>query len=67
MGYRVKTIDSRIRGTSLENEELETEVLVYADTEGDIPEPKDYWASGSAVLILDTQEVKFLNSEGEWI
>ena len=62
MGYRVKVVESKIDGNQLENE-----VLIYADSVSDIPEPKENWAGGSACIIMDTQEVKFLTTEGEWV
>ena len=61
MGYEIK-VNSRVDG-----EKLKQFVEVYADTESDIPDVRDNWASGSYVFILDTQEVKFLNSQGEWV
>lgn len=62
MGYEIKVKDSRVDG-----EKLKQFVEVYADTESDIPEVGANWLSGSYVFILDTQEVKFLNSQGEWV
>ena len=62
MSYEIKVKDSRVDG-----EKLKQFVEVYADTESDIPDVRDNWASGSYVFILDTQEVKFLNSQGEWV
>ena len=40
---------------------------VNCDTSADIPEPSEDWAIGSVCFIVDTQEVKFLNSQGEWV
>ena len=62
MGYEVKIKDSRIEG-----DRLKQFVEVYADSESDIPEPSENWVGGSAVVILDTQEVKFLTTGGVWV
>jgi len=59
MGARVNVKESTYDGKNV--------VEVYADSESDIPDVGDNWASGSYVFILDTQEVKFLNSEGVWV
>ena len=42
-------------------------VQVNCDTASDIPAPKESWAVGSSCFIVDTQDVKFLNSSGEWV
>lgn len=39
---------------------------IRCDKEADIPEPRPEWCVGSTCFIVETQEVKFLNSEGEW-
>lgn len=40
---------------------------IVVDTEADIPEPEENWATNSYVFLIDTREIKFLNSKGEWI
>lgn len=40
---------------------------IRCDTSADIPTPEPNWAVGSACFIIDTQDVKFLNSQGEWV
>ena len=62
MGYEIKVKDSRI-----ENDTLKQSVEIYADSDSDIPEPLPEWCAGSAVIIMDTQDVKFLSTEGEWV
>lgn len=62
MGYEIKVLDSSVDGDSLKQK-----VEVYADSESDIPEVGDNWVAGSYVFIIDTQEVKFLNSLGVWV
>jgi len=42
-------------------------VQINCDTAADIPTPKTEWAIGSSCFIIDTQEVKFLNSSGVWV
>ena len=39
---------------------------LVVDTKDDIPEPEENWSTGSYVFIIDTQDIKFLNSSGEW-
>jgi len=61
--------------THLEPEEYQVDndgksvkkVSVCVDTASDIPTPDPDWSQGSSCLILDTQEIKFLNSQGEWV
>lgn len=40
---------------------------INCDTSADIPEPLPEWSSGSSCFIIDTQDVKFLNSQGVWV
>ena len=42
-------------------------VDIRCDTENDIPEPLPEWEISSSCFIVDTQDVKFLNSQGEWV
>ena len=42
-------------------------VEINCDTSSDIPEPLPEWAVGSSCFIVDTQDVKFLNSQGAWV
>jgi len=37
------------------------------DSASDLPRPEPDWAAGSACILLDTQDVKFLNSQGVWV
>lgn len=62
MGYEKKVIDSAVEGDSLKQK-----VEIYADSETDIPEAMENWVAGSYVFIIDTQDVKFLNTEGVWV
>ncbi|MEE5994518.1 MAG: hypothetical protein V3G42_15040 [Oscillospiraceae bacterium] len=62
MAYREKIISSFPK-----DGELFQEVEIYVDSESDIPEPKPEWVAGSAVIIMDTQDVKLLSTGGEWI
>lgn len=40
---------------------------INCDTSADIPEPLPEWSSGSSCFVIDTQDIKFLNSQGEWV
>ena len=42
-------------------------VEIMCDTAADIPVPLPDWEIGSCCFIIDTQEVRFLNSEGAWV
>lgn len=42
-------------------------VQISVDTASEIPEPETDWGCGSSCLIVDTQDVKFLNSQGVWV
>jgi len=42
-------------------------VEIMCDTESDVPEPLPDWEIGSSCFIVDTQEVRFLNSQGVWV
>lgn len=42
-------------------------VSVCVDSAADIPLPENDWASGSSCFVIDTQDIKFLNSQGEWV
>jgi len=41
-------------------------VEIRCDTADDIPEAAPWWDIGSSCFIVKTQEIKFLNSQGEW-
>lgn len=61
-----KTIDQECSVYDQNGEPLhKTSILV--DTESDIPVPLDSWDVGSSCLIADTQTMKFLNNEREWV
>lgn len=61
-----KTIDQECSVYDQNGEPLhKTSILV--DTESDIPAPLDSWDVGSSCLIADTQTIKFLNNEREWV
>lgn len=58
-------------GTKTETEDDKTTAMYVAeincDSSDDIPEPLPEWAVGSSCFMVDTQDVKFLNSQGEWV
>ena len=68
MGYVVKVKESRAVLDSPGSEvRLEQTVEVYADSASDIPEPQENWLAGSACIVMDSQEVKLLSTEGAWL
>lgn len=42
-------------------------VEIRCPTASDAPTPEPNWAIGSACFIIDTQDIKFLNGQGEWV
>ena len=58
-------------GTKTETEDDKKTAMYVAeincDSSDDIPEPLPEWAVGSSCFMVDTQDVKFLNSQGEWV
>ncbi len=41
-------------------------VEIRCKTASDIPTPETNWAVGSVCFIFGTEEVKYLNEQGEW-
>ena len=41
-------------------------VEIRCKTVSDIPTPEPNWAVGSACFIFGTEELKYLNEQGEW-
>lgn len=69
MGHKIiestytKTVDDKLNSCYI----TMSTVFILADDENSIPEVEDNWEIGSFVFIADTQNVKVLNTEREWV
>lgn len=61
--YTERVISSVIKGDC----EIKKFVEIYADSAGDVPEPKENWSAGSIAYDISTGTFYMLNSSGVWV
>ena len=68
MSYQI--IDEKIIGNKISSsgDFMQIKVVhIVCNSSVSIPEPLPEWSSGSSCFVIDTQDIKFLNSQGEWV